>query len=545
MTQVFIFNNASRAAGYGIGTYVRQLAEALTHMEGYEVSLIEMWADIKDFEVDRDTTGIRRYRIPRLSSGSEDEVYFRSVYYYLVRHMEIDGGDRVAFHFNYYHHLPIALLLKGAFPNSRILLSVHYFNWCFELRGNVTQFRETVKPWKDILDRLEFIPDEKKATVQKGFGQEQEFLFLADEVIVLSDRTMEIVREDYGVTTDKIHLIYNGLEDLPTYDGRVSGEYARQVIFVGRLDEIKGLDYLIEAFAKTADSHPDTVLTVAGDGNFQPYMKLARKIPGRVSFMGKMDPEELESLYQSAYIGVIPSFHEQCSYTAVEMMRNGIPFIGTDSTGLGEMLDIVPELRVHIDEENFDRGAFTDEIASRLDLLLGDREFRNTASERFRIQYKERHRAACMTERYRDHLTAAFRRDCFLSQDYLGHLDFAIMRLIDRRPDIDTEFFGMSGIGAYLWMRAGQLKSKDRDKRTFATVMEYLVYYMDWLEETESTEGLPPEMISTLFDMERRGFCRPSVRRILGGRYHPAGRPSIPDSNETIINALRICSCKI
>lgn len=106
MTKVFIFNNASRAAGYGIGTYVRQLAESLTHKEGYDVSVIEMRADIKDFEIENDAAGIRRYRIPSITSGSEGESYFRSVYYYLVRHMDIDGGDRVAFHFNYYYHLP-------------------------------------------------------------------------------------------------------------------------------------------------------------------------------------------------------------------------------------------------------------------------------------------------------------------------------------------------------------------------------------------------------------------------------------------------------
>lgn len=38
MTDVFIFNNASRAAGYGIGTYVRQLADGLRRKQDTRVS---------------------------------------------------------------------------------------------------------------------------------------------------------------------------------------------------------------------------------------------------------------------------------------------------------------------------------------------------------------------------------------------------------------------------------------------------------------------------------------------------------------------------
>ena len=67
----------------------------------------------------------------------------------------------------------------------------------------------------------------------------------------------------------------------------------------------------------------------------------------------KMQNDEVDDVYKFAYIGVMPSFHEQCSYTAIEMMRHGIPIVGTDSTGLAEMLDATPQLRVHIDEDSF------------------------------------------------------------------------------------------------------------------------------------------------------------------------------------------------
>ena len=45
-TQVLIFNNASRAANYGIGTYVRQLSDGLVALHDFKVSFVEMYADI-------------------------------------------------------------------------------------------------------------------------------------------------------------------------------------------------------------------------------------------------------------------------------------------------------------------------------------------------------------------------------------------------------------------------------------------------------------------------------------------------------------------
>lgn len=544
MIKLFIFNNASRAAGYGIGTYVRQLAESMSSVPGYDVSLIEMCADVKDFETAGEAAGIRRFRIPGVPSGNEEEQYLRSVFYFLTRHIDMEDGDRSVFHFNYYQHLPLARLLKGWCPGCRIILTVHYFSWCFEIQGNITRFRKTIKSLKDIYDSVD-VGTDTEAKIRKYFGTEREFLHLADGVVALSANTMKLLMEDYGVSADKTHLIYNGLEDTAAPERGTSAEYPRDVVFVGRLDRIKGQGYLINAFANASVKYPDARLLIAGEGDFNPYMRCARKACGRILFLGKMEHDELEALYRSAYMGVLPSFHEQCSYTAIEMMRHGVPFIGTDSTGLGEMLDTAPELRVHIDEEEFDGDGFTDGIASRMDLLLGDRELRDMYSERFRSLYDERHRAADMVGNYRAVVSSAFRREGDLSPDYLDHLDHAMMSLIDRRPEIDTEVFGMSGIGIYLWWRATRLKGKESDGTSLATVMEYLVYYMDWLEEAARDEGLPNEMSLTLADMDRHGFCRPAARRLLEAHPPLADGTAMTDPNEIITNALRICNCKV
>ena len=49
MMHIFIFNNASRAANYGIGSYVRLLADGLLGRSGVKVSFVDMFSDVKEY----------------------------------------------------------------------------------------------------------------------------------------------------------------------------------------------------------------------------------------------------------------------------------------------------------------------------------------------------------------------------------------------------------------------------------------------------------------------------------------------------------------
>ena len=68
MTHVFIFNNASRAANYGIGTYVRQISDGLAILPDYTVSFVEMHADTKEFSITTDDSDKLHYQIPATST---------------------------------------------------------------------------------------------------------------------------------------------------------------------------------------------------------------------------------------------------------------------------------------------------------------------------------------------------------------------------------------------------------------------------------------------------------------------------------------------
>lgn len=547
MTHVFIFNNASRAANYGIGTYVRQISDGLAILPDYTVSFVEMHADTKEFSITADDSGKLHYQIPAMMSGIENESYCRSIYYFLARNIETainakanqenEAKHKIIFQFNYFQHLSLAVLLKGQFPESRIILTIHYLSWCFELKGNLSKMRKiTAKGYTPA--------DDTEKGIMASIQNEKAFIHLADEVLVMSRETMSIVLKDYEVSKDKLHLIYNGFNnELAPNEATLS----KNILFVGRLDEIKGLKYLIDAFISIAPRHADANLVIAGDGDFQPYLAQCRSLPNRITFLGKLQSAEVEQWYKTAYIGVMPSFHEQCSYTAIEMMRHGIPVIGTDSTGLGEMLDNTPELRVHINEDEFDEKVFTDQIAKRIDQLLTDEDEHKKASEAVKLLYTERYRVADMTEGIQTSVHSSFnRKDYVISADYLKYMDAHMMQLVNKHPDIDCDFFGLSGIGIYLWWRITQLAEIKNEEYQLTLLQEYLIYYLDWLYEVSMYEELPPEMIYTLTKMDEQGFYRMKVRDILSKQSTTENIlcPICSDTN-IIQNALRICNCKI
>lgn len=153
-----------------------------------------------------------------------------------------------------------------------------------------------------------------------------------------------------------------------------------------------------------------------------------------------------------------------------------------------------------------------------------------------------------MTEGIQQVVLSSFNRMNYtVSPDYYKHIDSRMMQLVNQRPDIDTEFFGMSGIGVYLWWRIKSLANNTKEEYQQTMLQEYLIYYIDWLGDAALLSSLPEEMIATLMDMYRKGFYKTKVRTILEGLQTGTENENIllPSKDVIINNSLRICNCKI
>ncbi len=114
---------------------------------------------------------------------------------------------------------------------------------------------------------------------------------------------------------------------------------AKIVLFLGRLEEIKGIEYLLRAFSKL--SHPKTILVIAGDGSILESLKNLSKnenIQDRVRFVGYINTENSLPYYAMADVFVLPSVtvpsgKETWGLVVNEAFNQGVPVVATDAVG--------------------------------------------------------------------------------------------------------------------------------------------------------------------------------------------------------------------
>ena len=516
MTRYFLVNNASRAAVYGIGTFVRHMADFIKNSQTqYDFYILDIYSDVKEFTIDEDENGVTHYKVPSYKGRGTEFPYYRCILYFLGLH--IKNEENIIFHFNFGQHYDLMRLIKEKYRFSRILFTIHYFNWCFTLNGNLTRFRKMVNN-----DSGEPV----KESIQNEFYNDKRLFSLCDGVIVLSRFTCDLLRNDYCIDCSKIHLIYNGMKEDPNIMGYCNEDKdVKEILYVGRLDEIKGIEYIIKAFKQIAFQNEYVRLIFVGDGNFNQYLTLCEGVWDKVTFTGKVAKEKLEQFYRRATIGVQPSFHEQCSYSAIEMMAHGIPLIATDSTGLGEMMDYTPECVVHIDEENFQAEEFVRQLAEKMEMLLSDKQLREHTSRKLRQLFLERYNLSCMGEAMRNMLASCGLEDNGISKEFLPYMDNEMIRLINDRPVLDLDYVGLTGIGCYLWWRIEILRTRD-DKiceSTSVMLQEYLIYYIDWVYDVLKNDGKnafssrfePVPLIWLLNSLKNAGFYKTKVEIVM------------------------------
>lgn len=140
------------------------------------------------------------------------------------------------------------------------------------------------------------------------------------------------------------------------------------IVFVGRLDSVKGGRLLLEAFGTLRDRHPDAVLRIVGDGPDRPAMEARARelnLGARASFLGYRTQTEVAEVLSGADMLVLPSFAEGVPVVLMEAMASGLPVVSTRIAGIPELVEdgrtgfLVP-------------AGDLDSLTARIDTLLSD-----------------------------------------------------------------------------------------------------------------------------------------------------------------------------
>jgi D-inositol-3-phosphate glycosyltransferase len=183
-------------------------------------------------------------------------------------------------------------------------------------------------------------------------------------VVAASEIEASELAELYAADPAKIRIIPCGVDPevfhpIRQADARRAlgrDECERLVLFVGRIEQIKGIDVLLRAIGMLFRAYPelrdDICLLVVGgaldaedeEAETEKIVELRRlvhehRLENTVDFVGSQDQPRLAIFYNAADVTAVPSLTESFGLVALESMACGTPVVGTRVGGLQTVIE--------------------------------------------------------------------------------------------------------------------------------------------------------------------------------------------------------------
>lgn len=203
------------------------------------------------------------------------------------------------------------------------------------------------------------VPDAYPPGVAEGYDRGlRKTLRYVDAVICVSQHGMHSIVEHFGVTPDRVRVLYPAVVDqagrslyLPHPPGvganpRPAYQGKPFLLVVGELNPRKNLLRLVEAFAQAAAQEAEHHLVLVGppatsdDGH---YARLVQRhaedlgVAHRVHLLGSVSDADLSEFYDTCTALVCCSLYEGFGYPVAEAMSRGVPVIASNVSSLPEV----------------------------------------------------------------------------------------------------------------------------------------------------------------------------------------------------------------
>lgn len=216
----------------------------------------------------------------------------------------------------------------------------------------------------------------------------------------------EFIREralEAGFESDKLVVHHIGI-DREHFALTAPLERSKRVLFIGRLVEKKGCEYLLRAMQLVQRDHPDAELTILGDGPLRPELEaVAQELGIHCDFKGFQSPAVVRDTLQKTRLVCVPSVtaangdSEGLPTVIAEAQAMGIPVVASIHSGIPEIL-IDGETGILAPERDFEG------LAKGISVLLGDaamwQRFHHVALARIAEHFDLRKQTGLLEEIY-------------------------------------------------------------------------------------------------------------------------------------------------
>ncbi len=309
----------------GMNVYVREVAAELAR-RGHSV---DIYTKAHQPEHGPPINLGRNVRIIHLDTGADEDMPKLAIYDYIHKLTE------VAENFRKYNQLQYDL--------------IHSHYWLSGLIGQQLQslwqmpqavMFHTLGAIKNNLGIGEPEPDLR-------IESEREVIRSCQRIVASTPGELQNLVKLYDATPEKIAVIPCGVNlnlfqpvDRKLARSELGLDHQKLILFVGRMDPLKGLEQLLMALAHMDGEKPPMLLIVGGDGQSRSQMKAALEMVGRlhieerVKFFGSVAQSRLPLFYSAADVCAIPSYYESFGMVALESLACGTPIVATDVGGM-------------------------------------------------------------------------------------------------------------------------------------------------------------------------------------------------------------------
>lgn len=358
----------------GMNVYVRDLSAEFSRRGIY----VDVYTRSQDPTLPRVASLAENGRVIQIKAGPERPYNKNKIYDHLPEFV----NNVKAFGKSYdiiYSHYWLSGLAANALRQSWNIPMVQMFHTLAEMKNRVAQRPEEMEP-------------------ERRLNCEGEIMRFSDRLVAATPLERNHMTWQYGASPEKIDVVPPGVDlnrfrpvnqaEAKTHIGVPA--HHKTILFVGRLQPLKGLDTLIRALALVRRQEPALaknicVSIIGGDPN--PDSEIEQRelerlnelrnqlnISDLVTFLGAKDQDTLVYYYAAAEMVVMPSHYESFGMVAIEAMACGTPVIASDVGGLSFSIEdgfngyLVP-------------GRDPDALASKIILLLKYPALRDQLSE--------------------------------------------------------------------------------------------------------------------------------------------------------------------
>ena len=272
-----------------------------------------------------------------------------------VRVIHLPGGPAETALDGLFPHLPefSQALLEFQIETGLTYQAVHSHYW---LSGWVGQQMATEWRAPHILTfhTLSLIKMQSRAGESEPATRQQvekELMASADHIVAVSPHERDAMVRLYQADATRIGLIPCGVDlslfrplDQQEVREKLGLNGEKVLLYVGRIEPLKGLELLLHTAAQLQTFEQIRVLVVGGgvgrDQEIDRLRELAKSlnVDKVFDFIGRVDQQDLPLYYNAADVCVVPSFYESFGLAALESMACGTPVVATRAGGLSTII---------------------------------------------------------------------------------------------------------------------------------------------------------------------------------------------------------------